>query len=229
MQTSKRPRAFYEKAPSPAMVHAKASFQNETRRQCKYVDVHSYTLAVDAGGNTGGAINATVFGYNSYNRIGRKITMKSLAIRGLFTLTDDTAGPVKARLVVVYDQNSKTTAPAWGDIFQSTDPTGVTSSDIDSGKNISNRNRFKILFDYTTQLGTINTNGANAYASGHPISILDTKIELCELQTTYNDFSGIGEDIFTSGTLYIYVIASRDNATGFNYTGGSRLKFYDEQ
>lgn len=102
--------------------------------------------------NTTGTVNllnGLATGANSYNRIGRAITMKSVLIRG--RVYQFQAGTTPAndflRLALVYDKQTDGAAPTWANVFSSVDNTGAVATDAFAPVNLDNSDRFIVLRD----------------------------------------------------------------------------------
>lgn len=127
--------------------------------------------------NSTGAIalmNGTAEGTSFYNRIGRRIRMKSIQISG--TVDDNTATGVPAndssylRLLVVYDRQNNGGTPALADILLDVDSAGTTTTDAYSGLNMTNSDRFKVLMD--DRIYIVNDN----VTAGNPTNPLYTSL-----------------------------------------------------
>jgi hypothetical protein len=94
-------------------------------------------------------LNGMVPGTGSNNRVGRKISMKSLAIRGFVRYKQVGTAPSDdyLRIIVFYDRQPNGAAPAFGDVIQATDNGGGTTTDAIGPLNINNADRFKVLRD----------------------------------------------------------------------------------
>ena len=92
--------------------------------------------------------NLVQSGAGFYNRIGRRIEMKSLHLTGLIHSTGKQADQDYCRLLVVYDRQTNGALPAASDILKDYDQSGSSSTGVFSGINPDNRERFVILADY---------------------------------------------------------------------------------
>lgn len=103
-------------------------------------------------------LNGIGQGTDYYNRIGRKVMLKSLMIKGALTVEQTGTGlaipnaSMSTRLAIVYDSQTNGTLPSYADIFQSVDSNGGVTNTTFSGVNLNNRDRFKILKDWTVEL-----------------------------------------------------------------------------
>jgi len=223
---------YRSKPPAPAVVAANAGFLRNRgsigmRVEKKVVDVKQGTYAVENTGTQLLLLNGCIAGSQNYNRIGRKINLKSLQIHGDFINHDTTTIAVKARMLIVFDKQSNGAAPGFADIITSQDITGATSSTVNDMVNLNNRDRFEIIRDTFVTLGPIDTTATQSYASAPLIQSVDTYIKLGNRETVYNaGTAGTVGDI-QSGALYVFWISNTTNATGCDFVGSFRLRFTD--
>jgi len=109
----------------------------------KWKDVSS-AVAFDTTG-TIALINGLDRGDDDGSRIGRKVTMKSLEIRGVAKPTVTTGLAQAIRVIVCYDTQTNAAAPGITDV--------LNTADAMSLRNMNGSNRFKILVDWYSQLG----------------------------------------------------------------------------
>jgi len=108
-----------------------------------------YAFTIPTAPPTPTLLNGCIAGSQNYNRIGRKINMKSLQFRGMIaaatvaTAADDQL----CRIVIVYDKQSNGAAPTWANVVQSQSIAGTTSSATSDMVNLDNRDRFTIVRD----------------------------------------------------------------------------------
>lgn len=172
--------------------------------------------------NTNGGsfvLNLVQAGTGSWQRIGRKIWMDSLRLKGsLMANLDDTAAaaPLQTltmRMVVVYDsQPSSGAIPTFDTIFGRTVQDGTESCSFLDPLRYDNTGRFRVIRDktYTFQASSIASGGGGG---GNASYDFDEFIELGGLETIFSGQSTpmTIADISTGG-LYIYFRA--DTNTG---------------
>lgn len=157
-------------------------------------------------------LNNILQGAGVYERIGVKILMKNIRIRGML-YAHQTTDLCYVRLSVVYDRQPNGAAAAITDIFQ--DSNGAAATNIDSGVNITNKNRFTVLRDQC-----ITFDPAHSLSCG-----IDWFIP-CRLQTEYKA-SGVTIGNISTGSILL--IAAAINASGYvNFTNfRSRIRYED--
>lgn len=205
--------------------------------ELKSVDTSGFSL-VPSTTMQAQLLNATIPGSTGWNRLGRKIALKSIALN--IDLCNDGTGVTPGlfdhlRLVLVYDKQPNGAAPGWTDMFLTVNAAGGTSSTSVSHPNLNNKDRFKIVRDYQYKLGQ-GAGGAPTQANypdheytgnKSPCQITDY-ISLKGLETTYNaGVAGTIADI-TTGSLYLFTfgISTAANAT-MSFKGETRLRYYD--
>jgi len=170
------------------------------------------------------AFNTPVVGSELYQRIGRKIYMKSLVVRGNI---DGTAANVndQIRIMIIYDRQSNAGIPNQLAILQDSNAAGGTTS-VYSSINLTNRSRFLILKDFF-----LNIPSATTFPGG--IGVDQTKdftvewyIPLKGLETEFNGTNGGTIADITTGSLFMVTFDQQNTGTyTFNY--GTRLRYYD--
>jgi len=136
-----------------------------------------------------GTLHQIAQGSNSFQREGRKIVIKGLELRHLFTLTStnvpgDTS--VSARLITVLDKQANGAAPIESDIFT------LGPNKVSNLYNLDNAQRFSILSDETFELN------AQAGIGAVPpiVSVAPTKSKIVKLVTNIPiEYSTIVGDI----------------------------------
>jgi len=97
------------------------------------------------------ALNLLSAGSSMFNRLGRKVSLKSVHLQGFFNWSNASMpGGQFARLIIVYDKQPNGALPVFSDIFKDQDAsTGAdhATTQPTSGVNLSNRDRFEIIAD----------------------------------------------------------------------------------
>lgn len=186
-------------------------------------------------------LNCVQPGSGSWNRVGRRISMKSLRLRGAVeALLDNNNDPASnstrgmvIRMVVVYDkQPSSGAIPTWNTIFGHTTQDGTEAAQLSDGLRYDNTGRFRIIRDKTF---TLNPQGIESVPASNAgviqVRAFDEYIDLKGLETIYSGQSNpcTIADIST-GALYLYVRYSSDtpnSASNFFNNSCARLRFTD--
>ena len=162
--------------------------------------------------NTNGAtfvLNLVQTGNGSWNRVGRKISMKNVRIRGTAAATlDDNGGasPQQAltlRMVLVYDsQPSSGTIPTFDTIFGNTAQDGTESTTIISPLRYDNTGRFRVIRDWVRTFAASSV--STTLNSGNQYIYFDEFVDLKGAETIFSGQSApmTIADI-SSGALYL--------------------------
>ena len=137
-------------------------------QEVKCLDIPKSVSLYTAAG-TVQALNLIQVGSSFFNRIGRRIRMKSIQIFGELHPLGNLTGvvpPETLRTVIVYDRQTNGAYPALTDIFQDTDQFGGNTTNEISGINLNNRERFAIILDIKHKAPTMHV------TSGIPDSTL---------------------------------------------------------
>lgn len=161
-------------------------------------------------------LNGMAQGTTASTRIGRRIQMKSIEMKG-YLVPDTTTLVAIARFAIVLDKQANAAAPAFTDIYDSASPVSL--------RNISNKARFWVLWDS----GLITTAG-NTTAG----QITDSGVKGLEfykrinIPVQYNaGTAGTVGDIQTNA-LYFVAIGSQASGTGDQIlTGNVRVRYDD--
>lgn len=227
-----------KKAPVKQHAAAKSNLPaawNPVGAEIKAVDIVLGGLNCNAGG--GGAevvalLNGVQAGAGFFNRVGARIEMRNLHIRGVLrnaaTGVQDTC-----RLAVVYDRQPTNGLPAFNTIFQSRDQAGTAATTGVSEINLDNRDRFIILRDVqyftpaVTNTAGVLTNGPN-YPGSDQESDVNIFIKLKGLGTHFNSTATpVTIANIATGALYI-VVWSVINAASWQFYIGTRLRYDDK-
>lgn len=173
-------------------------------------------------------LNGIAAGTDFYQRIGRKVKLRSLLFRGDIYASDNaTTGALSYRVALVYDSQTNGAAVSYSDIFQSVQFNGTTGARAYSGVNLNNRDRFKVLKDWTFTLAAVSLTvaGNGGY---HNKRSLKAYIPLNHDQI----FSGTGGTLSDIQTGALFLIAICDaNSTGDDagtITWNTRVRFSDD-
>jgi len=211
----------------PSYVGSRAVGQGLGTVEKKVVDIVYATYAVEETGTVLTLLNGCAPGSQNFNRIGRKINMKSLQIRGMIYNTDLSVGARLIRMIVVYDKQANGTAPTYANIVTSNDISGATSSTAYDMVNLNNRERFEIIRDKCWVFGPLQNTTDQSLAGDSQVACLNEFIPLKNRQTIYNaGAAGTVGDI-ASGSLYVFWIANTANATGSSVQCSYRMRFVD--
>lgn len=176
-------------------------------------------------------LNGVQTGAAFYNRVGSRIELRSLHIRG-FVNYKATSVAQTARLLIIYDRQPVGALPVISDILQSRDQTGTATTASASEINLDNRDRFAIVRDMQlfippcTYAAGVLTNGPNFPSDEDQQWDINTFIRLKEMGTHFKSSTNPTAiaDIAT-GALYACFVSSQDNTVQASV--GFRLRYHD--
>lgn len=233
------PRPIAQRAPPPAATYSRGT-------EVKAVDTLVTVIDLLTAGVVGAVpLNVPVSGAGFYQRVGNKIAMKSLQIRGLiYPGGANAAATVEqiCRIMVIYDRQTNGTAPAVADVLLATKFDNTTETTASSPINMNNRDRFYVLMDMQVLLPAIGVNGATA-ASTETIGIdingnsgdanqgqynINRFIKLKGLEAQYKGNNGNAGDV-AAGGIFVLAISSGDaNASSsWKMAYSARLRYND--
>lgn len=219
-----RPKGF---APVPQI------YRRGPRMEIKYVD----NAATDdnfqlVGGTPWILINGVVQGAGNNQRIGNKIALKALRMKGQI-LNLATAVQTYGRLLVIYDKQPNGALPTYASVMQTRDSAGAATNTAFSDPNFDNKERFTILRDttivfpsVTNTVGVLTNVGFDQQAK-NDINIfnVDMYIKLKGLHTAYTGATAGIADISTGSLLFAVMI--HQGAATWTFRNVERLTYYD--
>jgi len=181
-------------------------------------------------------LNAIQEGSSFYNRVGRKIMMRSLHLTGLVFQNQGGAGVDEyLRHMIVYDRQPNGAVPSIADILLDYDNTGTTTTNSLSGLNMNNADRFVILRDMRVAIPKNDDNGGLQDVSAAVIDYTTNRVNINEfvllknLETHYKATTnpGVIGDI-ASGALWFVQFGNVAAATAaYAVAFQARLRYHD--
>nr|WAE42219.1 MAG: capsid protein [Cressdnaviricota sp.] len=211
------------------------------RGETKSVDIVSANYLLNATG-TVAALNLLESGSSSFQRIGRKIEMKSLQIKGMLNgIGANSQGLISSgRILIVYDRQTNGALPVYADVIKSqTQVSGTTQSLNFDFINLDNRDRFQIIRDVEFSMPSVTRVASADTFSGYPTSAhTDSKceegqfnmfIKLGGLVTHFKADStpGVIGDVATGSLLILTFGAFASGSEGWNANLSFRLRYND--
>lgn len=186
------------------------------RQELKVTDTATVNVNVPTLGAVS-LINGTAAGTDYTQRIGRKMTNKSLLIRlQLAPVTTSNIVGDLVRFMVFYDSQTNGALPAVTDVLVAADPM--------SPMNLNNRDRFKVIKDFLIGMEATEY-AANVLTVGSPRTHIVKAYKKCSLVTV---FSGTAATIgsIASGSICVLYVSQYNNLTTIYYN--IRTRFHDE-
>lgn len=227
----RRRRGYNKRARGRAMIPVHA--------ELKAVDIHNTVLAVNTTGVLG-LINGIVQGLDRWNRVGRRIFMKSIEAE----VNVGPSQPIIAtyfgqdilRFMLIFDKSPDSTAPTPSDILQDVDKLGNTGTDAYSYLNLNSRKRFKVLADWQTYLPSYNNSGAAGQVTNQaqtdPVECTFYKKWFIPInrEISYTGVDGTQGSLAGGyGAIYVFVIGANHPSGGnaWNCSFNCRFRYYD--
>jgi len=188
----------------------------------------AYTNSFFTTAGTFTTLNVPVNGSEQYQRVGRRIFLRSLQIKGVMNFAATSVQDV-CRIMVVYDHQPNAALPVLADLIQNSNAGLATQ--VLSYPNLNNRDRFTILKDYKIMLPPF-TNTAGVITNEvipDPIRNsmnIDWDIRLGRRETTFNAVNGGTIADVTTGSIFM-VTFDGNNAGTVALSFQSRLRYVD--
>lgn len=218
--------------------HSAPAFRNRgLKAEIKTLDVPTNAIVLSTTAVIA-MLNGIQEGTSFFNRVGRKIMMKSLRFTASIYMNGTqqaTAGDY-ARVMLIYDRQPNGNYPAIGDILADVDNAGNVTTNSQSGLNMNNSERFQVLRDHRfgqigPDTGAALTNASLLIGQGltEKSFLLDYFIKLKDIQTHYKSTSNpavIGD--ITTGSLLLVTLGANVVANAqWSMSWKSRVRFTD--
>ena len=209
------------------------AYQKPNLNELKYVDTVQQDENFVTVPSAGFLINGLVQGAGQFQRIGNKIAMKSLRIRGQI-VNLSTNIQTMVRIVIVYDKQSNGAIPNSSTVLATRDTAGASTNTAYSFLNMDYVERFTIIRDYAVTLPSVShaagvlTNvgfESGQTPTGESMLNVDLFIKLKGLLALYKGATSAIADIATGG-LYMYCLTQAGNNT-WTSRNTMRLRYDD--
>lgn len=178
-------------------------------------------------------LNVAIEGSGVENRIGRKITCKSIRIRGTATcavIPDGTTGQMKGnllRMVLIWDKTPGGNGiPNFNTVFRRQDVNGTTANGYLDPVNVDQMQRFQVLRDVCIEMNPTTTGSGGTTNDWVGIFKFDEYVKLGRT-TEFMANAGAAADI-ASGGLFLYFradSAAAGNQISIENDSFARLRF----
>lgn len=183
----------------------------------KVIDLAEATYACDTTGSVT-LLDGVATGTDYTDRIGRKIMLKSVQVRGVIGPQDQTVVDHLARVMVVYDKQPTGAAPALATILNAATAT--------SFMNLSSRDRFVVIFDQIVPVAVV-SNVATQSLAGSPTTHLVNQYKSLNHEVIFGTTGGTIAGI-QSGALWLVTCGSQAATGGSNAVLSCRVRFLDQ-
>lgn len=191
-----------------------------SRPELKYVDLAGTNVGTTATWSVV-LLNGLALGTDITARIGRKCCMKSILFRinhfNSLTASANYSNGISGRCALVYDaQPNSGSTPSGLTIFVANTP--------QTPNNLDNRDRFKIIADWTWQINAFVLTAGSALSTGNPQNV--PRVIYRRLNHDMI-FSGVGATQGDISTGAMYLVYISDAAGGAQLDFHSRIRFTD--
>jgi len=209
--------------------------------ELKYRDMPIQTGPIPDAGLTADSLNHIVQGTEANQRIGRKVVVKYIGLKGRIQFTSDLVTPgsgcVRIRIIVYLDKQANGAKALVGDILAD-NPLGGGSETfrVDSFRSLENINRFTVLSDKThyLQIPSIQFNTVGGVGSADPTEerivkpMKNVKINLGGKSIPI-EFSGMNGTIgdVRSNNIGIVFISDTVGTNRAQFVGTTRIRYSD--
>jgi len=197
------------------------------KQELKAFDVHQTVTGFSSAAPNVVYFNTMINGAELYQRVGRKVYMKSLHLRGWVQNTGTSVADF-ARIIVFYDANPNGSAITQTDLLQDSNAAAAVSATAEI--NLFNRERFQILRDHQMLLPSVtNTGGVltNAFIPQTDSQLnIDMFIKLKGLEGVYNATNGATIADIQTGAIGMLLMCET-STNEWDFTWHSRLRYYD--
>lgn len=180
-------------------------------------------------------LNVITTGASAWNRIGRKVTLRSVYLQGYIfpTGVNSDVSQNWARIMIVYDKQPNGALPNIADLIydQPNSATDQGVSNLTSGINMNNKDRFEIIRDIRLYLpgGNTNTAATGCVTATSDCCHIESYSKLAGRETHYKADSSpsvIGD--IATGSLFMVAFSNAGVATApWALEASVRLRFSD--
>lgn len=193
----------------------------------KYSDTSTTNTAVSTTAGIA-CLNQLAQGTSATTRVGGKIVVRSIQVKGIFRLEQAVDEAVSilapaqaARFMIILDKQPNGVLATAAEIFES-------SADVFSPINMANRARFVVLTDKLFALGpSASTSGAGVITWGSGTQKIINWYKKCRIPVEYGGNSGLMADIKTNAIILVLMGQIATGDTDTNFSGYTRIRYQD--
>ena len=203
-------------APSDRVGRGFRGTYSRSQVEKKYVDTASATYVCDTTG-TVTCLNLCNEGTGVSQRVGRKICMKSVQVRGIVDPVDGATNACNARIMLVWDKQVNGVIATIAEI--------LSAATSNSFMNLDNRERFVVIMDKQVSVGAFNN--TTGYAQSPTVHTINKYKKLPMGSFTIYDGTGAGIADINTGALYLVTIGNQVAGEGARFVGACRVRYTD--
>lgn len=184
----------------------------------KCVDVASATYLCDTTGSVT-ALNLIDEGTTESSRIGRRVQIKSVQLRGMVDPVDGSTSACFARVMLIWDKQVNGVIATIAQI--------LSAATSNSFMNLDNRERFVVLMDKPFAVGAFSNVATTAYAQSPTVHAVNEYKQLPANSYTIYDGTGSGIGDINTGALYLVTIGNQAAGAGARLVATTRVRYTD--
>lgn len=189
---------------------------SRSQAEKKYIDTVAANYVCDTTGSVT-ALNLCNEGTGVSQRVGRKICMKSVQVRGILKPIDGSTSSCHARVMLVWDKQVNGVIATISEI--------LSAATSNSFMNLDNRERFVVIMDKHFAMGSVD---ATSGVSGSPtVTSINKYKKLPEGSYTIYDGTGAGIADINTGAFYLVTIGDTAAGDGALFTAACRVRYTD--
>lgn len=207
----------------PAINYAKNPGMNPEMKACDVLGTVALNNTATGSGHTV-LVNGLIRGTDRYNRVGRRINIKSVNIK-FFIYTSAGAPAViddLLRFALVWDEQPTGALPVISDYWQDTDRNGATQTNLLSHNNLNNTARFRMLrtleVPINAELQATETNKGRSFVEWNV---------KCNFISQYNDGNTGTITDFVTGAIYFIGWGNNSASAQWSADVAVRVKYLD--
>lgn len=182
----------------------------------KFIDTAQASYDCDTTGSVT-CLNLCDEGTGISQRIGRKICIKSVQVRGIVRPVDATSSDNTTRIMLIWDKQVNGVIATISEI--------LSAATAHSFMNLDNRERFVVLMDKQFAVGRRSDASGN---SGSPnVYAVNKYKKMPAGSITIYDGTGAGIADVNTGALYLVTIGSQAAAAGSVFSAACRVRYTD--
>lgn len=201
------------------------------------IDIDDTSILVSTASNANcKVLNLMKEGNGTENRVGKKINIKSVRIKGVANYNytpEGVTGNINAgimRMVLVWDKQPNGVKPLYNKVFSRINQEGVETSEFLDNVNPSNTSRFSVLKDKIFQANPTVMNTSGGTTNAVKLNYMFDEYLTMNKDTIYDKTAGtITIANIATGALYLYYISNIQGTPGtWSITNGvSKLRYTD--
>jgi len=205
-------------APSDRVGRGFRGTYSRSQVEKKYIDVAEATYACSTTGSVT-CLNLCNEGTGVSQRIGRKICIKSVQVRGITYPADGTVLATNVRIMLIWDKQVNGVIATIAEL--------LSAATSNSYMNLDNRERFVVIMDKQFACGGFATTATQAFAQSPTVHTVNKYKKLPAGSFTIYDGTGAGIADINTGALYLVTIGDVITGDAHIFRAACRVRYTD--